>query len=106
MKSFQDLNRIKKKPYIAEPPDLDGWPDHKAAGESWKLHKMRNDSIIDDLFKGQFKSTLTCHQCNKVSVKFDEFCCLSVPIPKDQKVSVRFYEKNLVVSLDGLSKAH
>lgn len=91
----EDLNRIKKKPYIAEPPDLDGWPDHKAAGESWKLHKMRNDSIIDDLFKGQFKSTLTCHQCNKVSVKFDEFCCLSVPIPKDQKIiQVIFFWKD------------
>lgn len=82
----EDLNRVKKKPYVAEPPDLDGWPDRKAAQESWKLHKMRNDSIIDDLFKGQFKSTLKCHECGKISVKFDEFCCLSVPIPKDQKV--------------------
>lgn len=91
----EDLNRIKKKPYMAEPPDLDGWPDRKAAEESWKLHKMRNDSIIDDLFKGQFKSTLTCHECNKVSVKFDEFCCLSVPIPKDQKVvQVIFFWKD------------
>merc|ERR1739838_785177 len=91
----EDLNRIKKKPYIAEPPDLDGWTDHEAAAESWRLHKMRNDSTIDDLFKGQFKSTLTCHQCNKVSVKFDEFCCLSVPIPKDQKlVTVIFFWKD------------
>ncbi|XP_068242190.1 ubiquitin carboxyl-terminal hydrolase 19-like [Palaemon carinicauda] len=91
----EDLNRVRKKPYIAEPPDLDGWPDDQAADESWKLHKMRNDSIIDDLFKGQFKSTLTCHQCNKISVKFDEFCCLSVPIPKDQKViQVIFFWKD------------
>lgn len=91
----EDLNRIKKKPYMAEPPDLDGWQDKKAADESWKLHKMRNDSIIDDLFKGQFKSTLRCHECNKVSVKFDEFCCLSVPIPKDQKViQVIFFWKD------------
>ncbi|KAK7077081.1 Ubiquitin carboxyl-terminal hydrolase 19 [Halocaridina rubra] len=91
----EDLNRVRKKPYIAEPPDLDGWPDDQAAEESWKLHKMRNDSVIDDLFKGQFKSTLKCHQCNKISVKFDEFCCLSVPIPKDQKViQVIFFWKD------------
>ena len=91
----EDLNRIKKKPYIAEPPDLDGWNDHDAAEESWRLHKMRNDSIIDDLFKGQFKSTLKCHVCNKVSVKFDEFGCLSVPIPKDQKtIHVVFFWRN------------
>lgn len=67
---------------------------------------MRNDSIIDDLFKGQFKSTLTCHQCNKVSVKFDEFCCLSVPIPKDQKVSVHFMRRLMLLSVDDLPKAH
>lgn len=82
---------MKKKPYMAEPPDLDGWDDKRAADEWWRLHKLRNDSIIDDLFKGQFKSTLTCHECDKVSVKFDEFCCLSVPIPKDQKVSSLSY---------------
>uniref|UniRef100_A0A6A7FSR5 ubiquitinyl hydrolase 1 n=2 Tax=Hirondellea gigas TaxID=1518452 RepID=A0A6A7FSR5_9CRUS len=82
----EDLNRIKQKPYFAEPPELDGWDDAMAANESWRLHKLRNDSIIDDLFKGQFRSALTCHECNKISVKFDEFCCLSVPIPKDQKV--------------------
>ncbi|KAK3877709.1 hypothetical protein Pcinc_017596 [Petrolisthes cinctipes] len=91
----EDLNRVKKKPYMAEPPDLDGWDDKRAADEWWRLHKLRNDSIIDDLFKGQFKSTLTCHECDKVSVKFDEFCCLSVPIPKDQKlIQVIFFWKD------------
>ena len=91
----EDLNRIKKKPYCAEPPDLDGWDDVDAALEAWKLHKLRNDSIIDDLFKGQFRSALRCHECHKISVKFDEFCCLSVPIPKDQKVlEVIFFHKS------------
>ncbi|KAF2361453.1 Zinc finger MYND-type [Trinorchestia longiramus] len=90
----EDLNRVKEKPYCAEPPELDGWSDRDAAAEAWRLHKLRNDSVIDDLFKGQFRSALTCHECGKISVKFDEFCCLSVPIPKDQKVvEVTFFFK-------------
>lgn len=39
-----------------------------------------NNSIIVDLFQGQFKSTVTCSQCQKQSVKFDAFMYLTLPI--------------------------
>jgi ubiquitin carboxyl-terminal hydrolase 4/11/15 len=63
----EDLNRIIKKPYI-ELPDFDNMPDEEVASKSWAYHKARNDSVIVDLFQGQFKSRLECHVCNKVSV--------------------------------------
>ncbi|XP_022104012.1 ubiquitin carboxyl-terminal hydrolase 15-like [Acanthaster planci] len=76
----EDLNRIQKKPYI-EMKESNGRPDEIVAKESWDNHLRRNDSIITDLFHGQFKSTLVCPECSKVSVTFDPFCFLSLPLP-------------------------
>ncbi len=38
-------------------------------------------SVIVDLFQGQFKSTVNCDVCDKMSVTFDPFMYLSVPLP-------------------------
>uniref|UniRef100_A0A914I8L4 Ubiquitin carboxyl-terminal hydrolase n=1 Tax=Globodera rostochiensis TaxID=31243 RepID=A0A914I8L4_GLORO len=53
----------------------------QTADEAWREYKQINDSIVTDLLHGQLKSSLTCNVCGKVSVKFDPFCFLSVPIP-------------------------
>uniref|UniRef100_A0A183C4W1 ubiquitinyl hydrolase 1 n=1 Tax=Globodera pallida TaxID=36090 RepID=A0A183C4W1_GLOPA len=53
----------------------------QTADEAWREYKQINDSIVTDLLHGQLKSSLTCTVCGKVSVKFDPFCFLSVPIP-------------------------
>ncbi|KAG0199659.1 CSN-associated deubiquitinating enzyme Ubp12 [Mortierella sp. GBA30] len=76
----EDLNRIIKKPYT-EVPDSNGRPDDEVANDCWQIHKARNDSIIVDLFQGQYKSTLVCPECDKVSVTFDPFMYLSLPLP-------------------------
>ncbi|KAJ8451081.1 hypothetical protein Cgig2_026890 [Carnegiea gigantea] len=76
----EDLNRVKQKPYI-EMKDSDGRPDEEYADECWKNHKARNDSIIVDICQGQYKSTLVCPVCNKISVTFDPFMYLTLPIP-------------------------
>nr|XP_019702095.2 ubiquitin carboxyl-terminal hydrolase 9-like isoform X2 [Elaeis guineensis] len=76
----EDLNRVRKKPYI-EARDADGRPDEEFADECWKNHKARNDSIIVDVCQGQYKSTLVCPVCGKVSVTFDPFMYLSLPLP-------------------------
>jgi len=49
---------------------------------------IRNESVIVDLFHGQYKSTLVCSQCSKISITFDPFMTLSLPIPgKKEKYS-------------------
>lgn len=94
------------------------------AEEAWQRHKMRNDSFIVDLFQGQFKSKLVCPTCSKVrlenfphsflyfycysayfayffslcffqvSITFDPFLYLPVPLPQKQKVlSVYYFAK-------------
>ncbi len=63
--------------------DSNGRPDKVVADEAWAIYKQRNDSVIVDLFMGQLKSTIECPEptCKKVSVTFDPFMYLSVPLP-------------------------
>uniref|UniRef100_A0A8C6VUG6 Ubiquitin carboxyl-terminal hydrolase n=1 Tax=Nothobranchius furzeri TaxID=105023 RepID=A0A8C6VUG6_NOTFU len=85
----EDLNRVKKKPYLAL-RDAEGRPDEIVAKEAWTNHRLRNDSVIVDIFHGLFKSTLVCPECSKVSVTFDPFCYLTLPLPmkKDRTMEV------------------
>nr|POE51027.1 ubiquitin carboxyl-terminal hydrolase 8 [Quercus suber] len=76
----EDLNRVKCKPYV-EAKGLEDCPDEEVAEEYWKNHLARNDSIIVDSCQGQFRSTLICPLCKKVSVTFDPFMYLSLPLP-------------------------
>lgn len=83
----EDLNRIKKKPYI-EAPDWQGGGLKemvKFAKKQWEIYKARNDSVIVDLFQGQYRSTLVCPECSKVSIKFDPFMYLTLPLPSKAK---------------------
>ncbi|XP_042504881.1 ubiquitin carboxyl-terminal hydrolase 9-like [Macadamia integrifolia] len=76
----EDLNRVKHKPYI-ETKDANGRPNEEVANECWEYHQARNDSVIVDVCQGQYKSTLVCPVCSKVSVTFDPFMYLSLPLP-------------------------
>jgi len=76
----EDLNKILQKPYV-EGVEGNGRPDEVVADEAWAGHLKRNKSVIVDLFQGQFKSTVNCDVCEKMSVTFDPFMYLSVPLP-------------------------
>jgi ubiquitin carboxyl-terminal hydrolase 4/11/15 len=64
----------------------------EVAKEAWDNYLKRNDSIIVDIFHGLLKSTLICPECHKVSVTFDPFCYLSLPLPikKERQIEVFF----------------
>lgn len=92
----EDLNRVKKKAYI-EKKDYDGKADEILSKEQWTEHLLRNKynlikyyfrSIIVDLFCGQFKSKILCQECHKLSITFDPFMLLSVPIPQMFKLEI------------------
>jgi len=74
------MNRVLQKPYV-ETVESNGRPDDVVANEAWEAHQKRNKSVIVDLFQGQFKSTVICPNCDKVSITFDPFMYLSVPLP-------------------------
>ncbi|KAJ3402329.1 CSN-associated deubiquitinating enzyme Ubp12 [Chytriomyces hyalinus] len=83
----EDLNRIKKKPYV-EQPEMEGRPDAEIASKAWELYRLRNDSQIVDLFQGEYKSRVECVECGNWSVKFDPYMFLSVPVPEKREVVV------------------
>lgn len=71
---------MKNKPFV-ENKDNDLCDDEIVSAESWENYLKRNQSIIVDHFSGQYKSTLICPDCNRVSITFDPFLIASLPIP-------------------------
>jgi len=51
----------------------------------------RNNSIIVDYFQGQLKSTLVCPDCGKISITFDPFMYLSLPLPMKTTRDITVY---------------
>jgi ubiquitin carboxyl-terminal hydrolase 4/11/15 len=69
-----------------------GEDDVKASIESWEAHLKRSQSIIVDLMHGQFKSTVKCPEgdCNHVSITFEAFNNISLPIPELKLINQSF----------------
>lgn len=92
----EDLNRVKKKPYIEKPDSTDEMVHNPAAlrvfaDQNWNIYKARNDSVITDLFAGMYKSTVTCPVCDKVSIIFDPFNTLTLQLPIENNWSKEIY---------------
>ncbi len=90
----EDLNRVIKKPYI-EMKDSEGRPDSEVSLEHWEAFVARNKSIIVDLMYGQLKSTVTCLDCNNISITFDPFLTISLPIARPFKLAVVYIPYDL-----------
>jgi ubiquitin carboxyl-terminal hydrolase 4/11/15 len=86
------------KPYKEVSEKGDNEREVEAAQRFWDQHIARNDSIIVDLFHGQYKSTITCPECHRVSITYDPFTNVSIPIPDLSKVDI------YVIPINGLKK--
>ena len=91
----EDLNAVTKKPYEEISEKLDNESDIDCSKRFWENNLKRNDSIIVDLFYGQLKSIVTCLECKWVSVTFDPFDSLNLPIPENsnKKKKYSYYDK-------------
>ncbi|KAJ4158310.1 uncharacterized protein LMH87_008842 [Akanthomyces muscarius] len=104
----EDLSRVKNKPYIEKPDSTDEMiNDPEAiramASKVWDITRQRDDSVIADLFTGMYKSTLKCPECDKISITFDPFNTLPLPLPLETVWSktVKFFPLNDVpVNID------
>ena len=77
----EDLNRNKEKKYVELKEKQDFENDEMASQRWWNCNLERDNSIIVDLFYGQFKSTVQCPICDKININYDQFMCLGLPIP-------------------------
>ena len=78
----EDLNKILNKPFT-ESIESNGRSDDIVALESWNTYLMRNQSIFVDTMHGQ-NNRHVCPDCGKVTIKFDPYMLLSVPLPTDR----------------------
>ncbi|KAH8737684.1 hypothetical protein BGZ61DRAFT_525775 [Ilyonectria robusta] len=97
----EDLSRIKNKPYIEKPDSTDDMVNNpeaikEMADKVWDITRKRDDSVIADLFTGMYKSTLKCPECGKISITFDPFNNLTLPLPVEDMwaKSVKFLPLN------------
>ena len=85
----EDLNQIIDKP-VTETVESNGREDKIVALESWRTYLKRNQSIIVDLLQGQLKSRVECPDCPRISITFDPYMFLSVPLPTEKYKVVEF----------------
>lgn len=71
----EDLNRVKKKPYI-EYKDCDGTNDAKDAVDAWKNYLQRDKSVVVDIFQGQLRNCLRCLHCRHQNIRFEPIVSL------------------------------
>ena len=88
----EDLNSVSKKPYIEIKEKGENESDEDASIRWWETHLLRENSIIVDLFHGQFKNTITCDYCNRVSVTYDSYIFLSLSIPSGKfEIDIKYF---------------
>ncbi len=86
----EDLNRVKIKPLVAV-MEFEGNNDIEASRESWINHLKRNQSVIVDLMHGLYKSTVRCPDCNRLSVTFEPYMNITLPIPEVKFIQKKFF---------------
>ena len=95
-KIHEDLNTITAKPYIEMEGKKPEQTDEEVSKIWWEKHLKRENSIIVDLFHGQFKSTISCNICHQVCVSFDSYMFISLPIPSGKyEIEVKYFGYNI-----------
>ena len=94
-KLHEDLNRVTIKKYQELDEKKEGETDEEVSNRWWNYNKSRENSIILDLFEGQYKSTTECTDCHYKSINFDIFTTLNVPIPTEKmQYNIKFFTNN------------
>ena len=70
---------------VSDLQDSAGRPDEEVAAEALQSHRKRNNSFIQNLFQGQFRSGVTCPSCGTRSATFDPYVCVSLPLPQRER---------------------
>ena len=95
-KIHEDLNTITVKPYIEMEEKKKDQTDEEVSKIWWDKHLKRENSIIVDLFHGQFKSTISCNICHRICVSFDSYMFVSLPIPSGKyEIDVKYFGFNI-----------
>ncbi|KAH9823164.1 ubiquitin-specific protease [Melampsora americana] len=95
----EDLNLVTHKPPPVEmsaerEAELEALPTQLASAREWEIYKRRDNSVIVELFQGQYRSRLQCLTCGTTSTTYNTFMYLSLPIPTGRGMSKEIMEKD------------
>ena len=77
-----DLNEIRGKKNPLPEQKNEGVPDEKAAELAWITEKSVDKSFIRETFYGQWRSVLSCPECQWNSIKYEVFFELVLQLPE------------------------
>ena len=83
-----NIKSATKNFHIKEESDTIDTTEIELSNEYWANTIRNNASYIYGLFFGQLKSTLTCSECNKIKLKYENFSALELPIPEGGKIII------------------
>ena len=81
----EDLNRVKEKPYSILNEQKENESDVLASQRYYTFYLKRENSIITDLFSGQFQNIIKCTKCFTENKTYEPFNHISLPIPEEHK---------------------
>jgi ubiquitin C-terminal hydrolase len=96
------LNLRKVKPYTENPSFEDGRDQNELGLEFFSNQLKREWSFIYFLFYGQMKSRLKCCDCQKISITYDPFAQVALPIPEPKERIINFIVHRLPNSIKDL----
>ncbi|KAI8604102.1 hypothetical protein EDD21DRAFT_301285 [Dissophora ornata] len=64
----------------ADEARMEALPEYEASEIAWQRYLRRDNSIVVNLFQGQFKNRLCCAKCGKTSTTYNAFMYLTLPI--------------------------
>ncbi|XP_071085710.1 uncharacterized protein [Haliotis cracherodii] len=83
------------------------------ADGAWNDYLRENNSVVVGKFQGQFQSTVVCSVCRHVSVTYEPFMYLSLPIPRamERQICVIFVHRGVpptryVLNMHKTDKVH
>ena len=101
----EDLNRVINKPNINGSNNIENnymnyindmnISDNEKSILDWNNFLKRNQSVLIDIFYGQYKSCVTCPKCEFKSVSFNSFLSLELPITENKSymaISIYFID--------------
>ena len=79
----EDLNRIHEKPYVMLENQKENETDIQASERYYNYYLQRENSIIIDLFHGQFQNIILCQKCCIENKTYEPFSNVTLPIPEE-----------------------
>ena len=92
----EELNRASGNVDIEIEEQKEGESDEQASKRFNTFHKKKKDSIISDLFVGQYKDKTKCINCDYKVIKYPDFLKLILPLPhKKLNIQIKLFTKSL-----------